>query len=388
MNLDFTAEQLQFRERVRAWLHSHVPPEPRPPDGAEGREFDLAWQKTLYAGGWAGINWPREYGGQGFDTFQQLIFLMEYTRCGAPGDHYRFNGLNLAGPTIIACGDEEQKQTYLPPILQGEVIWCQGFSEPSAGSDLAALKTRAIIDGDELVVSGSKIWTSWARFADWQQVLVRTDPDAPKHAGISWVINPMDNAGMDIRPIRDMAGGTDLHEVFYDEVRIPLKNVVGGLNNGWKVSMAQLSFERGTAFMPSQIETQNMMEDLIDLAKNTALDDGRFAIADDHIAYRLAKLRAETRSLLAMTLLGISRNERTGIPGPEGSMLKLYQSELYKRISLLALEIVGNDRSRLSKLGGRCWPQTFLGSFANTLGGGTSEVMRNIIGERCLGLPK
>ena len=387
MNLDFTEQQLDFRGEVRQWLHDNIPDGQRPEDGAEGREFDLAWQRTLYAGGWAGINWPLEYGGRGLDTFQQLIFLMEYSRSGAPGDHYRFNGLNLAGPTIIACGDEQQKKTYLPPILKGEVIWCQGFSEPSAGSDLAALKTRAVIEGDELVVNGSKIWTSWARFADWQQLLVRTDPDAPKHKGISWVINRMDAPGMDIRPIRDMAGGSDLHEVFYDNVRIPLKNVVGGLNNGWRVSMAQLSFERGTAFMPSQIETQNTIEDLIELAKTRKLEDGRKAIEDDHIAYELAQLRAETRALLAMTLLGISRNERAGMPGPEGSMLKLFQSELYKRINALALEIVGPDRTALSQLAGR-WPRAFLSSFANTLGGGTSEVMRNIIGERCLGLPK
>jgi len=237
------------------------------------------------------------------------------------------------------------------------------------------------------VVTGAKIWTSWARFADWQQLLVRTDPDAPKHKGISWVINRMDNPGMEIRPIRDMAGGTDLHEVFYDEVRIPLANVVGGLNNGWRVSMAQLSFERGTAFMPSQIQTQQTIEELIELARNTRLDDGRLAIDDDHIAYQLAQLRAETRSLLAMTLMGISRNERSGMPGPEGSMLKLYQSELYKRITALSLDIVGNDRSRLSGLHGH-WPQAFLGSFANTLGGGTSEVLRNIVGERVLGLPR
>lgn len=387
MNLDFTTEQQQFREQVRDWLEANKPAHARPDDGSEGREFDLAWQKTLYAGGWAGINWPKEYGGQGFDTFQQLIFLMEYAKSRAPGDHYRFNGLNLAGPTIIACGDEEQKKTHLPPILKGEVIWCQGFSEPAAGSDLASLKTRAVIDGDDMIVTGSKIWTSWARFADWQQLLVRTDPDSPKHAGISWVINRMDNPGMEIRPIRDMAGGTDLHEVFYDEVRIPLKNIVGGINNGWKVSMAQLSFERGTAFMPSQIETQNRIEDLIDLARTTTLEDGRMAIDDDHIAYELAKLRAETRSLLAMTLMGISRNERSGIPGPEGSMLKLFQSELIKRMTALALEIVGPDRSLLSGLTAY-WPQAFLGSFANTLGGGTSEVMRNIIGERHLGLPR
>jgi alkylation response protein AidB-like acyl-CoA dehydrogenase len=326
-----------------------------------------------------------EYGGQGFDTFQQLIFLMEYAKAEAPIDGYRFNGLNLAGPTIIACGSEAQKREYLLPILKGEVIWCQGFSEPGAGSDLASLKCKAVIDGDHMVVTGSKIWTSWARFADLQQLLVRTDPDAPKHKGITWVINRMDNPGMEIRAIKDMSNCDDLHQVFYDEVRIPLKNVVGEINDGWRVSMAQLAFERGTAFMPYQVASQRHVEQLVELAKNTRLEDGRLAIDDDHIGYEVAMIRAETRSLLAMTLMGISRNERAGMPGAEGSMLKLYQSEIHKRVSKLALDIMGAN-----KLNMECgmWPQSFLAAFADTLGGGTSEVQRNIIGERVLGLPK
>lgn len=387
MNLDYTTEQELFREEIRDWLHENKPSQVRPRGGSEAREFDLAWQKTLYKGGWAGINWPKEYGGKGFDTHQQLIFLMEYAKAGAPYEGYRFNGLNLTGPTIIACGNEAQKKEYLPPILKGEVIWCQGFSEPGAGSDLASLKTKAVIEGDELVVNGSKIWTSWARFADWQQLLVRTDPDTTRHKGITWVINPMNNPGMDIRPIKDMAGGDDLHEVFYDNVRIPLKNIVGNINEGWSVSMAQLAFERGTAWMPSQISTHRFIEDVIELAKTTRLDDGRLAINDDHISYQLAMLRAETRSLLAMTFMDISRNERRGMPGAEGSILKLYQSEVHKRITQIAQDVLGPDNVNMSKVSGR-WPQEFLGAFANTIGGGTSEVQRNIIGQRVLGLPK
>ena len=314
---------------------------------------------------------------------------MEYAKSGAPGDHYRFNGLNLTGPTIIACGTDEQKKEYLPPILKGEVIWCQGFSEPSAGSDLANLKCKAEIDGDEMVVNGSKIWTSWARFADLQQLLVRTGAPDSRHKGITWVVNRMDNPGMEIRPIKDMSGGDDLHEVFYDNVRIPLKNVVGGIDNGWRVSMAQLAFERGTAFMPYQVLSQKLIEDLIDAAKNTPMEDGRFAINDDYFATELAKLRAEIRSLLAMTLMGVSRNERTGMPGPEGSMLKLYSSEIHKRLLKLSLEILGPERFLMVQSSEAVnWAKKFLYSFADTLGGGTSEVQRNIIGERVLGLPK
>jgi len=387
MNLDFTPEQQQFRDKVQSWLQANRPKEHRPEGCEASKEFDLAWQKKLYAGGWAGINWPKEYGGQGFTTMQQLIFLMEYAKADAPDDHYRFNGLNLTGPTIIACGSEEQKKEYLPPILKGEVIWCQGFSEPAAGSDLANLKCRAEIINDKLIVNGSKIWTSWARFADWQQLLVRTGAPDSRHKGITWVINKMDNPGMQIRAIKDMSYGDDLHEVFYDNVRIPLKNVVGGINNGWAVSMAQLAFERGTAFMPYSVRANKTMEDLIDLAKNTAMDDGRFAIAHDDIARELAFLRAEIRSLLTMTLLSVSRCEVKGMPGPEGSMLKLYASEIHKRLYKLALEILGPHRFNMTQYG-EAWSRRFLYSFADTLGGGTSEIQRNIIGERVLGLPK
>ena len=388
MDLKFTREQELFREEVRSWLAANQPREPRPPSTeAAARDFDLAWQRTLYDGGWAGIAWPKEYGGRGLDTFQQLIYLQEYARADAPDEGFRFNGLNLGGPTIIACGSAEQKAQYLPPILRGETIWCQGFSEPRAGSDLAALATKGVVDGDELVISGQKIWTSYARFADYQQVLVRTDPNSSRSKGISWVINKMDNPGMRVVPIKDMAAGDDLHEVFYDEVRVPLTDIVGGLNNGWRVSMAQLSFERGTAFMPLQVRLARTIEDLIETAKVTPVGGGRFAIQDDDYARRLAQLRAEVRALQAMTLLAVSRNERRGAPGAEGSMQKLFYSELVKKLGNLAVEILGARRVNLSAASGR-WPQWLLWSFGVAIGGGTSEIQRNIIGERVLGLPR
>jgi len=388
MDLKFSREQELFRVEVRDWLEHNKPGEARPPStSAAARDFDLAWQRTLYEGGWAGIAWPREYGGRGLDTFQQLIYLQEYARADAPDEGFRFNGLNLGGPTIIACGSAEQKARYLPPILRGETIWCQGFSEPGAGSDLAALSTRGVVDGDELVITGQKIWTSYARFADYQQVLVRTDADAKRGRGISWVINKMDNPGVRIVPIADMAGGDDLHEVFYDEVRVPLSDVVGGLNNGWQVSMAQLNFERGTAFMPLQVRLAKTMEELIETARTTPLGNGRFAIQDEDFARRLGQLRAEVRALQAMTLLAVSRNERRGAPGAEGSMLKLYYSELVKKLGNLAVDILGARRVNLSAASGR-WPQWLLWAFGVAIGGGTSEIQRNIIGERVLGLPR
>jgi len=388
MDLAFSPEQEQLRAEVRAWLHEHVPSQPRPPStSAEARDFDLAWQRTLHRGGWAGIAWPREYGGRGLDALGQLIFLQEYARAGAPDEGFRFNGLNLGGPTIIAFGDEHHKREHLPPILEGRTLWCQGFSEPGAGSDLAALRTRGEIDGDELVISGQKIWTSFARFADYQQVLVRTDPNSQRHAGVSWVILKMDSPGITIRPIPDMAGGDDLHEVFYDEVRVPLANVVGGLNQGWRVAMGQLGFERGTAFMPLQIELSRAVDQLLATVRSQRGTDGRSLLDDPEYARDLTRLRAEVRALQAMTLMAVSRIRRAGIPGAEGSILKLQYSDLVKRLGRLALKILGPRALELRSDAGR-WSHWMLWSFGVAIGGGTSEIQRNIIGERLLGLPR
>ncbi len=388
MDIDFTPEQEGLRAEVREWLHANLPREPRPPStSAAARDFDLAWQHKLWEGGWAGVSWPLEYGGRGLDALEQLIFLQEYARAGAPDEGFRFNGLNLAGPTIISFGDELHKREHLAPILQGQTIWCQGFSEPGAGSDLASLRTRGVVDGDELVITGQKIWTSFARFADFQQVLVRTDPGESRHKGLSWVICRLDSPGITIRPIPDMAGGDDLHEVFYDEVRVPLTNIVGGLHQGWRVAMGQLGFERGTAFMPLQIELSRAVDELRDCARGQRLTDGSCPLDDSETARDLARLRAEVRALQAMTLMAVSRIRRSGIPGAEGSMLKLYYSDLIKRLGQLALKILGPECLDLGSAAGR-WSHWMLWSFGVAIGGGTSEVQRNIIGERMLGLPR
>ena len=393
MNLDLTAEEQAFREEARTWLRDNLPTEPRPPEGQEMREFDLAWQHTLYEGGWAGISWPVEYGGRGLNDIQQMIWYEEFAKADPPftlNNSCTFVGNLHGGPTLIACGDEEQKSTHLPRILRGEVVWCQGFSEPGAGSDLGSLSTRAEIDGDELVVTGQKTWTSYAHVADFQELLVRTDPSAPKHKGISWVICDMRSPGIEIREIRTMSHVTDFCEVFYDEVRIPLSNVVGGLHNGWRTAMSTLSFERGTAFMADQVELAATVERLIDEARTRTGPDGRRpAIADDELARRLATARAEVAALRAMTIAGISRNARTGVPGPEGSMIRLFHGELHKRVYQLALDVIGDDALRLTSVDGEgVWTGPYLQSFAYTIGGGTTDIQRNIVGERVLGLPR
>ncbi|HLU41821.1 MAG TPA: acyl-CoA dehydrogenase family protein [Microthrixaceae bacterium] len=393
MNLDLTAEEQAFREEARTWLRENLPTEPRPPEGREMREFDLAWQRTLYEGGWAGINWPVEYGGRGLTDIQQMIWYEEFAKADPPftlNNSCTFVGNLHGGPTLIACGDEEQKARHLPRILRGEEVWCQGFSEPGAGSDLASLTTRGVIDGDELVVTGQKTWTSYAHVADFQELLVRTNPSAPKHKGITWVICDMRSPGIEVREIRTMSHVTDFCEVFYDEVRIPLSNVVGGIDNGWRTAMSTLSFERGTAFMADQVELAATVERLIEEARvRTGPDGRRPVIADEEMARRLATARAEVAALRSMTIAGISRNARTGMPGPEGSMIRLFHGELHQRVYQLALDVIGADALRLTPVDGEgVWTGPYLQSFAYTIGGGTTDIQRNIVGERVLGLPR
>jgi alkylation response protein AidB-like acyl-CoA dehydrogenase len=309
---------------------------------------------------------------------EQLIWFEEYGQLDLPVIESTFVGLRHAGPTLIARATDEQKAAHLRPILEGGVIWCQGFSEPEAGSDLASLRTRAELDGEELVVTGQKLWTSYADIADWQELLVRTDPHEQKHKGITWVMCDMRTPGIEVRPIRTMDGGREFSEVFYDEARVPVGNVVGGMNEGWSVAMSTLAFERGTAFTVNQVKLSNTVERLIDEAKR------RGVIGDDEIARELARVRAAAASLRAMTYLGISRNLRSPVPGPEGSMLKLAYADLEQRVERLAVEIVGDDVLNADS----AWTRHYLRSYASSIGGGTSEIQRNIIGERVLGLPR
>ena len=275
MHLVESAELDAFREEVRTWLNENAPKEKRPHDGQAMREFDLAWQRTQYEGGWAGIAWPKEFGGRGLSLFQQLIWYEEYSRSPAPYMGSMFVALSHAGPTLINRGSVAQNSVHLPKILKGEAIWCQGFSEPNAGSDLASLKTAAVIDGDHLVVNGTKIWTTFGHIADYQELLVRTDMGALKHRGISWVICDMKAPGVTVRPIKAMSGPDHFSQVFYDDVRIPLDQVVGEVNEGWKVAMTTLGFERGTATISHQIHLSATVEALVELARTLDAPDGR-----------------------------------------------------------------------------------------------------------------
>jgi alkylation response protein AidB-like acyl-CoA dehydrogenase len=321
---------------------------------------------------------------------QQLIWYEEYALADGPHVGVNFVGLNHGGPTLIARGSEEQKATHLPRILRGEAVWCQGFSEPGAGSDLAGLQTRAEIDGDELVVTGQKIWTSYADAADHQELLVRTTPGGSRHAGLTWVINDMRNPGVEVRPIATAARDSHFSEVFFDAVRIPLSNVVGGVDNGWSVAMSTLGFERGTAFTAAQMALHKSVEQLIAAAaQRTAPDGRRPALADDELAGQLADLRAEVAALRAMTYALVSRNARTETPGAEGSMIKLYYAEVTKRLWQLAMDLLGPEGLQfVHRQEPHGWSGAYLYSLASSIGGGTSEIQRNIIGERVLGLPR
>ena len=381
MDIGFSPDEARFRDECREWLNANVPTEKRPIDAAEAIVFDKAWQRQLFDAGWAGINWPSEYGGRGLSIVQQVIWLEEYAKAHAPWIGANFVGINHGGPTLILNASEEQKAWHLPRILKGESIWCQGFSEPGAGSDLAGIRTHGRIEGDELIVNGSKIWTSFAHVADWQEVVLRTEEGSRRHAGLSWVICDMHTPGITVRPIRKMSGQTEFAEVFYDDVRIPLANVVGGLGNGWKVAMSTLSFERGTGFIADQVKQSQEIEELI----ATARANGR--IADDCIADDLAQMRAEVAAVRAMTYRNISEVMRTGQPGPEASVIRLFTSELGQRLERMAVRLKGAAMLDF-QYGDDDEVADYLRGFAATIAGGSAQIQRDIIGERLLGLPK
>lgn len=381
MDIRFSPEEQHFRAECRDWLHDNVSGERRPMDAAAAIDFDKAWQRRLFDAGWAGINWPKEYGGRGLSIVQQVIWLEEYARAHAPWIGANFVGINHGGPTLILNASEAQKAYHLPRILRGEAIWCQGFSEPGAGSDLAGIRTHARIEGDELVVNGTKIWTSFAHVADWQELVVRTEEGSQRHKGLSWVICPMHAPGIEVRPIRKMSGQVEFAQVFYDDARVPLDNVVGGLGNGWKVAMSTLSFERGTGFIADQVKQSQEVEELLERARSTG------AIKDERIAEQLIQLRAEVAALRAMTYRNISEVVRTGQPGPEASVIRLFTSELGQRLERMALLLTGEEVLDF-RYGDDDLVADYLRGFAATIAGGTAQIQRDIIAERLLGLPK
>jgi alkylation response protein AidB-like acyl-CoA dehydrogenase len=381
VDLSFTDEDRAFRQEVRSWLRDNIPTDERPDDVAGARAWDMAWQRRQFDGGYGGIAWPREYGGQGLPLVRQLIWFEEYANAEGPGIGCGFVGINHGGPTLIARGSEAQKRRYLPKILAGEEVWCQGFSEPGAGSDLAGISTKASIVGDELVVNGQKIWTSFANMADFQELLVRTDPESSRHHGLTWVICDMHTTGITVRPIISMDGLAEFCEVFYDDVRIPLDNVVGAIGDGWSVAMSTLGFERGTAFMKLQTELSVALERLIEDAAGLGM------LGDSGVRARLGDLRADVLAMRAMTYATVSSAVRTDVPGPEGSMIKIFFADLAQRIRRTRMDIIGvYGLDRSGRYGQDI--REYLYSYADTIGGGTSEVQRDIIGERVLGLPR
>jgi alkylation response protein AidB-like acyl-CoA dehydrogenase len=393
MRLRLTDDEVVFRDALRAWLANTLPalpPAPDPNDWTARRAYDTAWQRRLFDAGYAGISWPAEYGGRGATPSEELVFLEELERAGAPYVGCNFVGTLHAGPTLIAEGTPEQQAYHLPGILKGEHVWCQGFSEPEAGSDLAGLRTRAVRDGDHYVITGQKIWTSTAQAADYCELLVRTDPDAPKHRGITWLIMPMNTAGIDVRPLRTIIGVSEFNEMFLDEVRVPVANRVGDENDGWRVAMVTFAFERGTAWVSDLLQSQQIIADLAGLARKVTRRSGT-AWDDAALRRDLAELAAEFDGLWALTKRTVSQAARTGSPGIGGSVFKLQFAGARLRLGQVAMRLL--DRAGLAfddPLGLTTGDMVKERLFAHAVGiaAGTSQIQRNILAERVLGLPK
>jgi len=395
--MDFadTPEDAAFRAELRQWLDANLSDDLKVDDAQDQRVAPdretlarrIAWQKKMHAAGWVGISWPTEYGGRGAGFMQQVIFDEEYFRARGPILPCA-SGIGLLGATLIHWGTEEQKQRYLPKILSADEIWCQGYSEPGAGSDLASLRTRAIDRGDHFVVNGQKVWTSGAHFADWCFLLVRTDPDAPKHHGISYLLVDMKTPGVTVRPLVLLNGHRHFNEVFFEDVVVPKENLVGQLNEGWKVTTTTLMFERGGA---GGRDHAAQIARLVELAKKFPTRQEP-AWDDSHIRQQLAQLMIDAKALQVTRLRGLTRRLRGEPPGPEGSILKLFGSELATRIADFSSTLLGPyatlEVATEAVPDAERWAHRVLGARQYTIAGGTSEIQRNIIGERVLGLPR
>jgi alkylation response protein AidB-like acyl-CoA dehydrogenase len=363
----------QFRDQARTWLAENVPAALRPDEDLAAREFDCAWQRRQYEGGWAGLAWPTEFGGRGLAPHLQLIWYEELVRANAPGMGCFTVALGHAGPTIIAYGNEAQRARYLPGILRGDTPWCQGFSETGAGSDLASLRTSAEIDGDHLVINGQKIWTSYGHQSDFQELLVRTDPHAERHRGISWVIVDLHTPGITIRPIRTIDGQADFCECFYDDVRVPLANVVGELNDGWRVAMSTLSLARGFGYLQTRLSAIRQVDRLIGVAR------ARNRLTD-WAGYELARLRAQA---VAVRALGYDAVAISARPDLMASANQVFNAEFRQSVARAALDILGPEALARGELG-----VEYLGSFRHTIGGGTTDIQKNILAKRVLGMSR
>jgi alkylation response protein AidB-like acyl-CoA dehydrogenase len=376
MDLTFSDSELAFRDELRAWLEANDPGEK--PDGEEeAYVWTRDWQRRLHEGGWAGVHWPKEYGGRGATLVEAAIFYEELARARAPLPA-NVLGLVLGGPTLMVWGTDEQKERYLPPILSAEEIWCQGFSEPEAGSDLAALKTRAVKDGDEWVVTGQKVWTSGAQHSKWCMLVARTDTEVPKHKGLTYFLMDMEQDEIQVRPLRQITGESEFNELFIEGARIPDENVVGGVGNGWKVALTTLMNERAGLAFGLQVRLKVLLDELTEEAEERGLLD------DPVVRERLGDLHIRTEILRLTAYRGLTATMKYGQPGPEGSLTKWMWSETNQLATEFAAEILGPDALvRDSR-----WSYELLRARGNSIEGGTTEILKNIVAERVLGLPR
>jgi alkylation response protein AidB-like acyl-CoA dehydrogenase len=396
MDLNPTPAEQEFRDEFRAWLQANIPEEWSAEEGyadesSEDRfEFLRAWQKKMYKAGWVGIHWPEEYGGRGASLIEQTIFIEEMARASAP-PLINVLGLSLLGPTLIAYGTEAQKKRFLANILSADEIWCQGYSEPNAGSDLAALRTEATLDGDTFVVNGQKTWTSFGHYADWCFGVVRTDPEAAKHKGLTYMLIDMRSPGVSVRPLKQMTGESEFNEVYFENVRVPVENVVGKVNGGWEIAIATLMFERGTLGASLQITFKRQIERLIELARSID-HNGSPASDDPVIRQELAQIYAEIEIFRLNQMRTTTRMSKSGVPGAEGSIQKIFWSEMNQRMQQVAMKLLGpyGQLTRASRhaIDHGQWAHAYLRARGNTIEAGTSEIQRNIIGHFVLGLPK
>jgi alkylation response protein AidB-like acyl-CoA dehydrogenase len=377
MDLTLTEQEAAFRDEVREWLEANNPGEEPRSGTDEWIEFATDWQRTLHAGGWAGISWPAEYGGRGASLIEQAIFGEEMGRAKAPRPA-NVLGLVMGGPVVIAHGTSEQKERYLEPILSAEEIWCQGFSEPEAGSDLASLKTRAAKDDGGWRITGQKVWTSFAQYAKWCMLVARTDPEAPKHKGLTYFLLDMEQDEVEVRPLRQITGEAEFNELFFEGAWIPDENVVGGVGNGWNVAITTLMNERAGLGASAALGLRIGLGELIDMINEAGLGD------HPGVREHVAKLQIGIESLRLGALRTLTATMKTGIPGPEGSISKWEWADLNQDMTAFATDVLGVE----GLAWGEEWSHRFLRSQANSIEGGTTDVLKNIVAERVLGLPR
>jgi len=392
VDFNYSPEDEAFRLEFRAWLEKNKQFAPPARDILSERDEDwdarIKWHRKLNEGGWIAIHWPKDYGGRGASVLQNIIYREEMARLNL-GEPYMGMGISLLGPTLIHWGTEEQKKRYIPKILSAEEIWCQGYSEPGAGSDLASLQTRAVEEGDYFIVNGQKVWTSGAQRADMCFLLVRTDPAAPKHKGISYLLVDMHSPGVTVRPLVQITGAKGFNEVFFEDVRVPKKNLVGEKNSGWTVAMTTLMFERSGG--GGDRGAMGQVEDLAELAKKLPRG-GKTAWDDANVRQKIAEFACEAHALRYTGYRQLTRLLKGLPPGPEGSMMKLCSTELALRMATFSMELLGpysqmEFNAPLAIDHGK-WSYRMLGARGPTIFAGTNQIQHNIIGERVLGLPK